>query len=114
MRHYQTILVSCEVPWDEKERLEEAIFRNEIRHFVDRGFKDLYIFGTAGEGHAVDNAQFEAIVRLFREETGVEGITPMVGVIGQSTATVIERLSIAHQAGFRYFQISLPSWGCPQ
>ncbi|MGH9842865.1 MAG: hypothetical protein ACREEM_29355 [Blastocatellia bacterium] len=30
---------------------------------------------------------------------------------GQSTANVIERLSLAHRAGFRYFQISLPSWG---
>jgi dihydrodipicolinate synthase/N-acetylneuraminate lyase len=35
----------------------------------------------------------------------------MVGVIGLSTATIIERLRIAHEIGFRTFQISLPSWG---
>ena len=35
----------------------------------------------------------------------------MVGAIGLSTATVIERLAMAHAAGFRHFQISLPSWG---
>jgi dihydrodipicolinate synthase/N-acetylneuraminate lyase len=35
----------------------------------------------------------------------------MVGVIGLSTATVVERLSVAYAAGLRLFQISLPSWG---
>ncbi len=111
MRHHQTILVSCEIPWDVKERLEEAIFRQEIRHFLSLGFRDMYIFGTAGEGHAVDTDRFNQIVEVFREETGGDGITPMVGVIGQSTANVIERISLAYRAGFRYFQISLPSWG---
>lgn len=111
MRHHQTILVSCEVPWDEQEQLDESIFRQEIRHFISLGFRDMYIFGTAGEGHAVDTGRFTRIVKVFREETVQDGITPMVGVIGLSTANVIERLSIAHRVGFRYFQISLPSWG---
>ncbi len=110
-RHHRAILVSCEVPWDEHERLDEEIFRREVRHFVALGFRDLYIFGTAGEGHAVDTRRFEEIVKVFREETAHEGITAMVGVIGLSTASVVERLSLAHGAGFRHFQISLPSWG---
>lgn len=111
LRHHQSILVSCEIPWNEQEQLEENIFRQEIRHFVSLGFRDLYIFGTAGEGHAVDTRRFEVIVNVFREETSHDGITPMVGVIGLSTANVVERLSIAYRSGFRLFQISLPSWG---
>ncbi len=101
LRHHQTILVSCEIPWDLRERLEETIFRQEIRHFLSLGFQDMYIFGTAGEGHAVDTDRFNQIVEVFREETGGDGITPMVGVIGQSTANVIERISLAYRAGFR-------------
>jgi dihydrodipicolinate synthase/N-acetylneuraminate lyase len=34
----------------------------------------------------------------------------MIGVIGMSTANILERLSIAHDMGFRSFQISLPAW----
>jgi dihydrodipicolinate synthase/N-acetylneuraminate lyase len=34
-----------------------------------------------------------------------------VGVIALSTANAVERLGYAHDAGFRAFQISLPSWG---
>ena len=82
MRHHQAILVSCEVPWDEHEQLDEKVFRQEVRHFIELGFKDLYIFGTAGEGHAVDTPRFDRIVRVFREETDRDGVTPMVGIIG--------------------------------
>ena len=35
----------------------------------------------------------------------------MVGVIGLSTAQIVERIEYAHDVGFRMFQISLPSWG---
>jgi dihydrodipicolinate synthase/N-acetylneuraminate lyase len=110
-RHHQSILVSCEIPWDEREELEKDIFRQEIRHFLALGFRDLYIFGTAGEGYAVDTRRYEAIVRMFREETAQDGVTAMVGAIGLSTANVVERLAIAYRAGFRHFQVSLPCWG---
>jgi dihydrodipicolinate synthase/N-acetylneuraminate lyase len=111
LRHHQAILVSCEIPWDEEERLLEPVFREEVRHTLAQGFPNLYIFGTAGEGYAVDTPRFQRIVEIFREETGGEGIFPQVGVIGLSTAIVRERIAFAYKLGFRTFQISLPCWG---
>ena len=67
-RYPQAILVSCEVPWDEKEQLLEEVFRQEVR-MVLKQFNHLYIFGTAGEGYAVDTPRFQQIVRIFYEET---------------------------------------------
>jgi dihydrodipicolinate synthase/N-acetylneuraminate lyase len=110
-RFHQAILVSCEVPWDDREQLIEDMFRHEVRQTLARGFNDLYIFGTAGEGYAVDRRRFEQIAAIFREETSAPGVHPQVGVIGLSTALVLERLSFAHDQGFRTFQISLPCWG---
>lgn len=110
-RYHQTVLVSCEIPWDEQERLLEDVFRREVRMVLAAGFNDLYIFGTAGEGYAIDTARFEQIVRIFAEETSGEGVRPMVGVIALSTAIYLERIAIAHGAGFRTFQIALPAWG---
>lgn len=109
-RYPQAILVSCEIPWDENENLLEEVFRQEIRH-LSQNFNHLYIFGTAGEGYAVDTARFQRIVRVFYEETRGDDVQPMVGVIALSTANVIERLSFAYEVGFRVFQISLPAWG---
>ena len=68
------------------------------------------MFGTAGEGYAVDSARFRQVIEAFGDETAKHGITPMVGVIGLSTANVLERLRIAYDLGFREFQFSLPSW----
>lgn len=110
-RYPQAILVSCEIPWDEKARLLENVFRDEVRKTLELGFRNLYIFGTAGEGYAVDTARFRQIVDIFYEETCAPGAQPQVGVIALSVANAVERLEYAYRAGFRVFQISLPSWG---
>jgi len=109
-RYPQTVLVSCEIPWDDKEQLLEEVFRREVRSVL-KHFNHLYIFGTAGEGYAVDTARFQQIVPIFYEETRGDNIHPMVGVIGLSTANIVERLHFAYNVGFRVFQISLPAWG---
>ncbi|MCC6589411.1 MAG: dihydrodipicolinate synthase family protein [Bryobacterales bacterium] len=111
MRYHQTILISCEVPWDENEQFLSDLFRAQVAHATASGFHDVYVFGTAGEGYAVTNKQFTEIVEVFAEETLRDGIHPQVGVIGLSSGQVIERIEIAHRLGFRAFQISLPSWG---
>lgn len=108
-RYPQAVLVSCEIPWDENEKLLEDVFRREVQHILQH-FNHLYVFGTAGEGYAVATADFRRIVQIFYEETRGDNIFPMVGVIGLSTATIIERIQFAHETGFRTFQISLPSW----
>lgn len=110
-RYPQTVLVSCEIPWDEGEQLIEETFRREVRMLSELGFSHLYVFGTAGEGYAVDTTRFRQVVDLFYEETRSAGIQPMVGVIELSTARTIERIGYAYDAGFRTFQIVLPSWG---
>ncbi len=111
MRYHQCILISCEIPWDDKEHLIEHLFRQEIRHTLSLGFNNLYIMGTAGEGYAVDTGTFQRAVEIFYEETRGEGDFPQVGVIGLSTAAVRERITFAYNMGFRMFQISLPCWG---
>jgi len=110
-RYHQAILASCEVPWDASERLEEATFRSEVRLLRQVGFDHLYIFGTAGEGYAVDLERFKQVAEVFWDETHSASVHTMVGAIGLSTATIIERIAIAHRRGFRMFQIALPSWG---
>lgn len=105
------MLVSCEVPWDAHEQFSEELFRQEVRHFLSLGLDRLYIFGTAGEGYAVDTERFVRVANAFFEETEGKGREPQVGLIGLSTAQVLERLKLAYGIGFRMFQISLPSWG---
>jgi dihydrodipicolinate synthase/N-acetylneuraminate lyase len=111
VRYPQAVLVTCEVPWDERFNLLEEAFRREVRAALASGFKHIYVFGTAGEGYAVDTPRFRDIVAVFREETSAPGLTAQVGAIDLSTARIVERIAFAHEQGFRVFQVSLPSWG---
>ena len=110
-RYPRSVLASCVIPWDDDFELIESTFREEIRHTIKNGFRNLYIFGTAGEGYAVTLSQFEEIVSIFWDETTRHEVDPMVGVIGMSTKQVVEKIELAYDTGFRVFQISLPPWG---
>jgi len=107
-RYEQCVLCTCVVPWDEYERLDERSFRSEVRR-MRQWFDHLYIFGTAGEGHAVDLGRFRDVCSVFAEE--MRGAHAQAGVIAGSTALTIDRIGIASEIGYRTFQISLPSWG---
>ncbi|MBL8173821.1 MAG: dihydrodipicolinate synthase family protein [Bryobacterales bacterium] len=110
-RYPQSILISCEIPWDEHDNFLEEPFRLQVRHALEAGFRHVYTFGTAGEGYAVDTARFTRIAEVFRKETQRDGVHAQIGVIALSTMQFRERLRIAYDIGFREFQISLPSWG---
>jgi dihydrodipicolinate synthase/N-acetylneuraminate lyase len=103
-------MVSALCPWDEAEQLDEAMFRHQVACLAGSGFRHVYVFGTAGEGYAVDGARFRRVIEVFGDEAAKHAITPMVGVIGLSTANVLERLRVAYDVGFREFQVSLPAW----
>ena len=110
-RYRQCILATCCVPWREDFTFDEALFRAQVRHLIAGGVRDLYTFGTAGEGYAVTEGQFDEITRVFLDETQIEGVQAMTGVISLSLPTIIERIERARDMGARRFQLSLPSWG---
>jgi dihydrodipicolinate synthase/N-acetylneuraminate lyase len=110
-RYERCILGTCCVPWDDGYRFEEGIFRSHVRRLLQTGTDHIYIFGTAGEGHAVSDALFESIGRAFVDEMADGGGRPMVGVINTSLATILHRIDFACGLGVRDFQISIPSWG---
>ncbi len=109
-RYPSTVMVSIVCPWDDAEGLDVPVFRRAIRHALAGRFRHLYVFGTAGEGYAVDSDRFRRVIEVFGDELSGSDAVPMVGVIGMSSANVLERLRVAHDLGFRAFQISLPGW----
>ena len=111
-RYRPCILATCCIPWDEDFQFAEAIFRRQVRHLIAAGIHDLYIFGTAGEGHAVTESHFDHITRVFLDETARHPeVQAMVGLVSLSLPTIIERIERAAALGARRFQLSLPSWG---
>jgi dihydrodipicolinate synthase/N-acetylneuraminate lyase len=100
------------VPWTDAYALDEGLFRHELTTLLAGGYTHLYIFGTAGEGYAVDDAQFEHIARVFVQEMRAGHAEPMLGIISLALETMLRRIALAREKlGVRLFQISLPSWG---
>jgi dihydrodipicolinate synthase/N-acetylneuraminate lyase len=103
-------MATCCVPWDEQGEFLESVFRRNVQRML-RGTRHLYVFGTAGEGYAVTDRQFDRIVAAFADEMRAGGAEPMVGAISLSLGTIVERIERCRERGVRRFQISLPSWG---
>lgn len=111
MKRYPSCIMStCCIPWDEQGRFAESIFRHGVRTTLKLGTKHVYVFGTAGEGYAVTEKQFDQIVAAFADEMRQGQAEPMVGVINLSLATMLERIERARGMGVKKYQISLPSW----
>ena len=110
-RYPRVLLATWCVAWTPAFEIDEPIFRASIRRLVEAGIPDLYVFGTAGEGYAVNDRQFDAVVGIFVEEMRAHAAPPMVGIISHSLSTVIERIERCLDRGIDLFQISLPSWG---
>jgi dihydrodipicolinate synthase/N-acetylneuraminate lyase len=105
------ILATAVIPWNEHLQFDEQSFRRQVHVLARDLTRHLYIFGTAGEGYAVTEPQFDQICRAFWESSEEAGVTPMVGLISLSLPTIVARITRARALGFRLFQLSLPSWG---
>jgi len=110
-RYLPCILATCCVPWNDNGSFAEESFRREIRNLLANLTRDIYVFGTAGEGYAITEKLFDQIIHVFREETDQPDVRALVGVISLSLRTMIGRIERAREIGIRHFQISLPSWG---
>ena len=108
-RFPSTILATAVIPWDEAYRFQEDLFRRQVRLLRDGLTPYVYLFGTAGEGYAVSDRQFDEIVDVFCDE--MSDAHPMVGVISLSLQTITERIERCRDRGIHTFQISLPGWG---
>ena len=105
------ILATAVVPWTERYEFDEGMFRRQVQTIARALTRHIYVFGTAGEGYAVSEKQFDQITKAFWSSAQECGVSPMVGVISLSLSTIIDRIERCRALGFRMFQLSLPSWG---
>ena len=111
LRYPQALLKGVNTPWTEDYQLDTDIFVDHTTRLLDNGYSHLYILGTAGEGHALNDATFRRIVDVFCDLMSDSELHPQVGVITLSVDHMLERIAYGWSRGARTFQIVLPSWG---
>jgi dihydrodipicolinate synthase/N-acetylneuraminate lyase len=109
-RYPPVLLATCSIPWTADYTFDAVLFTRSVKHLAAEMTPHLYLFGTAGEGYAVTDSQYQEIIETFHAALPTDTV-PMIGVISLSLGTIVERIQSAHALGFRDFQISFPSWG---
>jgi len=104
-------LATAVVPWTEHYEFDADSFILQVRTIARGLTRHIYLFGTAGEGYAASEKQFDQIARAFWESSQANQVSSMLGVISLSTPTIVDRIRRGHALGYRAFQLSLPSWG---
>lgn len=110
-RYPSVIMATACIPWNEQYCFDENCFRKQIRSLISMDIRHIYIFGSAGEGYAVNDEQFDYITKVFSEEMRGDDVYPMVGLISLSISAMIRRIESAYAFGIRDFQFALPCWG---
>lgn len=111
-RYPITMMCAACVPWTGEWKFDEAIFRKQVKNLVQHEVKSIYIFGTAGEGYAVNTDVFARVVEALVDEcSNCADVMPMTGIISTSMMEILDRIKIAGDLGCKDFQVAFPCWG---
>jgi dihydrodipicolinate synthase/N-acetylneuraminate lyase len=95
-------------PFDENDRFDEGVFRENIRRLYAAGVHGIYTTDSDGEFYAVELDEFKQIVRAFADETQRLGFPTMVGVTWCNTQGMLDRLSFAASCGIMGAHVGHP------
>ena len=85
-------------PLDEKERVDELGFVNQLNRLIDNGIHGIYLLGTSGEFTTLTNTERERAMDIAVKTVG--GRVPIIcGVMDTSAQRVIQNIEIAEQFG---------------
>ena len=85
-------------PLDEKERVDELGFVNQLNRLIDNGVHGIYLLGTSGEFTTLTNTERERAMDIATKAVG--GRVPIIcGVMDTSTQRVIQNIETAAQFG---------------
>jgi 4-hydroxy-tetrahydrodipicolinate synthase len=93
------IWVAIATPFDEADRFDEGVFRENIRRLHAAGVHGIYTTDSDGEFYAIELDEFKRIVDVFADETQRLGFPTQVGVTWSNTRGMIDRLQFAASRG---------------
>jgi 4-hydroxy-tetrahydrodipicolinate synthase len=86
-------------PFDENDRFDEGIFRENMRRLHAAGVHGIYTTDSDGEFYAIEFDEFKRIVDVFADEAQRLAFPTQVGVTWCNTAGMLDRLRYASEHG---------------
>lgn len=86
-------------PFDERDRFDEGVFRENIRRLAAAGVHGIYTTDGDGEFYAIELDEFKRLANAFADETQRLGVPTQVGVTWCNTRGMLDRLRHAADRG---------------
>lgn len=102
------VWVAIATPFDERDRFDEAVFRENIRRLHAAGVHGIYTTDSDGEFYAIEIDEFRQIINVFADETQHLRIPAQVGVTWCNTQGMVDRLRHAAAAGIQGAHVGHP------
>lgn len=96
---YRGIYAYPPTPFAKDLSLDEDAFRSNLRKLIRIGVSGIVVGGSTGEFYTLTSADFKRIARLMREEMHGTGVVSVLGATGLNNHEVIEKISVAEEAG---------------
>lgn len=98
------------VPWTDRDEIDEAALRENVRRVCRARAHGVYTHGTTGEFYAQTPEEWKQVVTATLEEAKSFGTPVQVGCTSLSTRDVIRRVAYAQEAGANAVQVAFPFW----
>lgn len=85
-------------PFDDQERIDEAVLRREVRFLFEAGVHGVSFGGSTGEGALLSDAELGLGIRIIQEENA-KSLPVLCGIIRNSTRDAIAAGLAAKEAG---------------
>jgi 4-hydroxy-tetrahydrodipicolinate synthase len=96
--------------WDENGALDLPRVADEIDRILAFDVDGIYCFGSAGEFHVTDEAEFDAVARLLAEKCEAASAPFQIGASHMSPQISLARLRRNAGLAPAAFQVILPDW----
>jgi 4-hydroxy-tetrahydrodipicolinate synthase len=96
--------------WDEQGALDLPRVADEIDRILAFGVDGIYCFGSAGEFHVTEEAEFDAVARLLAEKCEAAGTPFQIGASHMSPTISLARIRRGADLAPAAFQVILPDW----
>jgi 4-hydroxy-tetrahydrodipicolinate synthase len=104
------VWVAVATPFDEDDRIDEGILRENLRRLAGVGVHGIYTTDADGEFYALELDEFRRLAEIFADETQRLGVPTQMGCTWSHTRGIVERLRIAADLGVDGAHVGHPTY----
>jgi 4-hydroxy-tetrahydrodipicolinate synthase len=106
------LLSAVPTPFNNEKKIELDQFTNMVYNLISKG-SGVVVFGTTGESPTISDQEFKFVLLQLFNDPRYDSEQFVVGIGGNNTQEVIEKLHYCENLGYKYFMLTTPYYNKP-